>query len=276
MNVHYLDKAAFMHGNAGEGEEAMVFETSPSYDDIVVKVRNVLNWINPSDGVKLVGRYDVGVGVKSRLKSMPITSQLHWDVYKEKVEGSQDKSLELFATKVEVPRPLLDLNRNVSSPIHDVVVVYDHNAASQPPSSQPNEEDINARAIVLVGDDHVEDEAVLMLMNMQMFLLMKMPLLMLMEMLLLKMMCMRKKNRFITIPLVTWMSLCINKTWTGTYLIAVCVGMSRMMRVHRKNWMRMDSRRKKIKFTRRSLVRKEDPLCFVILALPTRPLLMVA
>ena len=163
MNVHYLDKAAFMDGNADEGEEAMVFDTSPSYDDIVVKVRNVLNWINPSDGVKLIGRYDVGVGVRSRLKSMPITSQLHWDVYKEKVEGSQDKSLELFATrqvKVEVPRPLLDLNRNVSSPIHDDVVVYDHNAASQPPSSQPNEEDINARAIVLVGDDHVEDEAV--------------------------------------------------------------------------------------------------------------------
>ena len=155
MNVHYLDKAAFMDGNADEGEEAMVFDTSPSYDDIVVKVRSVLNWINPSDGVKLIGRYDVGVGVRSRLKSMPITSQLHWDVYKEKVEGSQDKSLELFATKVEVPRPLLDLNRNVSSPIHDAVVVYDHNAASQPPSSQPNEEDINARAIVLLGDDHV-------------------------------------------------------------------------------------------------------------------------
>ena len=128
MNVHYLDKAAFMDGNADEGEEAMVFDTSPSYDDIVVKVRNILNWINPSDVVKLIGRYDVGVGVKSRLKRMPITSQLHWDVYKEKVEGSHDKSLELFATKVEVPRPLLDLNRKVSSPIHDVVVVYEHNA----------------------------------------------------------------------------------------------------------------------------------------------------
>src|SRR3990170_4979932 len=157
VNVHYLDKAAFMDGNADEGEEAMVFDTSPSYDDIVVKVRSVLNWINPSDGVKLIGRYDVGVGVKSRLKSMPITSQLHWNVYKDKVEGSQDKSLELFATKVEVPRLLLDLNQNVSSPIHDGVVVYDHNAGSQ-----PNAEDINARAIVLLGDhiDHVGDEAI--------------------------------------------------------------------------------------------------------------------
>ena len=54
--------------------------------------------------VKLIERYDVGLGVKSRLKSMPITSQMHWNVYKDKVEESQDKSLELFDRKVEVPR----------------------------------------------------------------------------------------------------------------------------------------------------------------------------
>ena len=135
VNVHYLDNAPFMNGNADEGEEPMVFDTSPSYNDIIVKVSSVLNWINPSDEVKLIGRYDVGVGVKSRLKSMSITSELHWDVYKDKVKGSQDKSIELFATKVEVPRLLLDMNRNVSSPIHDGVVVYDHNPGSQPPSS---------------------------------------------------------------------------------------------------------------------------------------------
>ena len=33
VNVHYLDKVAFMYGNADEGEEAMVFDTSPSYDE---------------------------------------------------------------------------------------------------------------------------------------------------------------------------------------------------------------------------------------------------
>ena len=58
--------------------------------------------------------------------------------------------------------------------------------------------------------------------------------------------------------------------------ITVCVVMARMTWVLRKNWTRMDSRRKKIKYTRRSMARKEDPLCFVILVLPTRPLLMVA
>ena len=88
VNVHYLDKSTFMLGNDDEGEEAMVFDTSPNFDDLVVKVRSVLHWNDPNAEVKLIGRYDVGLGVKSRLKSMPITSQLHWYVYKEKVEGS--------------------------------------------------------------------------------------------------------------------------------------------------------------------------------------------
>ena len=111
VNVHYLDKSTFMLGNDDEGEEAMVFDTSPSFDDLVVKVRSVLHWNDPNAEVKLIGRYDVGLGVKSRLKSMPITSQLHWNVYKEKVDASQDKSLEIFATKVDPPPPLqIDLN----------------------------------------------------------------------------------------------------------------------------------------------------------------------
>ena len=153
-----------MNGNADEGEEPMVFDSSPSYDEVVVKVRNVLDWIDPNDEVKLIGRYDVGVGAKSRLKSMPITSELHWKVYKDKVEESEDRSLELFSTKVEVPRLQIDLNRNVSSPMHDGrVEVYVPNSSSQPPSSQPNEAEMNARAIVIQekgiqaiahGDDH--------------------------------------------------------------------------------------------------------------------------
>ena len=198
---------------------------------------------------------------------MPITSQLHWDVYKEKVEGSQDKSLELFATKVEVPRTLLDLNRNVSSPIHDGVVVYDHIACSQPLSSQPNEEDINARAIVLLGDDHVGDEAVAHVDE--------------------------HANVHVdedAIAHVDGDAIAQDDVYAEEEEIHynpigdldVIVHQqdvhrkSWMMRVHRKSWMRMDSRRKKVTFTRRSMARKEDPLRFVILVLPTRPLLMVA
>ena len=73
-----------MNGNDDEGEEHMVIEYSPTYEDVVVKVRSVLHWMDPSDEVKLIGRYDVGVGVKSRLKSMPITSELQWKVYRVK------------------------------------------------------------------------------------------------------------------------------------------------------------------------------------------------
>lgn len=155
VNVHYLDKVAFLSNNEDKGEEPMVFETSPSYEEVVEKVRHVLEWMDPNDGVKLIGRYDVGVGAKSRLKSMPITSDLHWEVYKEKVAQSEDKSLELFATKIQPPRFTIDLNRHVSPPTHDMtestsvplvenrVVVYAPNASRQPrpqhTSSQANE-----------------------------------------------------------------------------------------------------------------------------------------
>ena len=162
VNVHYLDKSTFMLGNDDEGEEAMVFDTSPSFDDLVVQVRSVLHWNDPNAEVKIIGRYDVGLGVKSQLKSMPITSQLHWNVYKEKVDASQDKSLEIFATKVDPTPPLqIDLNRNASSPIHDdSAKVYVPNCSSQPLSSQPNEDHINASAIVLRHDaiPHVEED----------------------------------------------------------------------------------------------------------------------
>ena len=112
------------------------------------------------------------MGVKSRLKSMPITSQLHWNVYKDKVDASQDKSLEIFAIKADPPPPLqIDLNRNVSFPIHDgSAKVYVPNYSNQPPSSQPNEDHINASAIVLRdyaiplvqedASDHVDDDAI--------------------------------------------------------------------------------------------------------------------
>ena len=88
-----------MLGNDDEGKEAMVFDTGTSFDGLVVKVRSVLYWNDPNAEVKLIRRHDVGLGVKSRLKTMPITSQLHWNVYKDKVDASQDKSLEIFATK---------------------------------------------------------------------------------------------------------------------------------------------------------------------------------
>ena len=142
VNVHYMDKEAFLSNNADTGEEPLVFDTSPSYEDVVAKVRQVLKWMDTNVDVKLIGRYDVGVGAKSRLKSMPITSDLHWDVYKEKVSQSEDKSLELFATKVESPRFTFDLNRHVSSPMDDMsertmVPLVEHRVVVDAPNVYP-------------------------------------------------------------------------------------------------------------------------------------------
>ncbi|KAE8819769.1 Protease 2 [Hordeum vulgare] len=55
VNVHYMDKEAFLTNNADVDEESIVFDTSPSYDDLVAKVRHVLEWMDPNDGVKLIG-----------------------------------------------------------------------------------------------------------------------------------------------------------------------------------------------------------------------------
>ena len=45
VNLHYLDKKTFMNGNDDQGEEHMVFEYSPTYEDVVVKVRSMyIGW----------------------------------------------------------------------------------------------------------------------------------------------------------------------------------------------------------------------------------------
>ncbi|KAE8815983.1 hypothetical protein D1007_06523 [Hordeum vulgare] len=175
-----MDKEAFLTNNADADEESIVFDASHSYDDLVAKVRHILECMDPNDGVKLIGRYDVGVGVRSRLKSMPITSDLHWDVYKEQVEKLDDKSIELFATKVEPPRPEIDLNRCVSSPmtertsvpsVEQMIMIDATNAYSQPesevefhapnairppPTSQENEVDVIASEEVILKDGDVD------------------------------------------------------------------------------------------------------------------------
>ncbi|KAE8777317.1 hypothetical protein D1007_49924 [Hordeum vulgare] len=143
-----------MKGNTVEGDESMVFVSSPSYEEVVMEVRNVLNWIDLNDEVKLIGRYDVGGGVKSRLNIMPITSELHWKVYKDIVLESQDKSLEIFVTKTELPLVQIDLNQHATSPIHDgSMEVYVPGSSSQP----PNGAKMNDRAMVTQEEEvHVD------------------------------------------------------------------------------------------------------------------------
>ena len=166
VNVHYLDKASFVTKTASDNEEVVVFDTSPSYDEVVIKVRDKLNWMDPNEKVELIGRYDVGVGTKSRLKNMPIISELHWGIYKGKVATSEDMSLELFATKGQGSRLYIDLNRQVSSPCHamspsgsvarvvDSAEVYASNTYSPPPPSQENE--VVGHALEKVNEQYVD------------------------------------------------------------------------------------------------------------------------
>ncbi|KAE8800756.1 hypothetical protein D1007_23760 [Hordeum vulgare] len=191
VNVHYMNKEAFLSNNVDTGEETIVFGISPSYDEVVAEVRHILEWMDPNDVVKLIVRYDVGVGVKSRLKSMSVTSDLHWDVYMEKVAQTEDKLLELFATKVGPPRFAIDLDRRVSYPItkrtsvplveyrividasnayrkphfkppssqENEVELYAPNACSQQPTSQANEVDVIASEKVIQEDGDGDADA---------------------------------------------------------------------------------------------------------------------
>ncbi|KAE8813711.1 hypothetical protein D1007_09218 [Hordeum vulgare] len=125
VDVHYMDKEAFLTNNAIADEEAIVF-----------------------------------------IQALSMMSLLQ----KKKLDQSEDKSLELFATKVEPPRIAIDLNRIVSSPMTEMtnvpfvekmimidasnaysqpqsskeseVELYAPNACSQPPTSQANEVDV--------------------------------------------------------------------------------------------------------------------------------------
>ncbi|KAK1678632.1 hypothetical protein QYE76_039480 [Lolium multiflorum] len=113
VHVHHVDKDAYLKGNIEPDPEEvdLVFDLSPSFAEVVAQVRVDLNWNEPNDGVELEGRHNVGFGMHTRWKTMRINSEQRWSVYKETVAGSQDKALELFATKTVDARIELDLNR---------------------------------------------------------------------------------------------------------------------------------------------------------------------
>ena len=94
-------------------------------------MRIALEWTNPNDLVELEGRHNVGFGMHSRWNTMPLNSESCSSLYKEMVSGSQDKALELFATKKVDSRVHTDLNRCASHEVHDT--------ASSPPRMTQNE-----------------------------------------------------------------------------------------------------------------------------------------
>jgi hypothetical protein len=111
----FLDKVPFLKGNLeGDAEEVVMV---PTYAEVVDKVREQLKWNDPSYLVELEGRRNVGFGMHFRWKTMPLNSEQCWVAYKEVVAKSQDKALELFATKKIDSRYEFHLNRCVS-PLH--------------------------------------------------------------------------------------------------------------------------------------------------------------
>src|ERR1041385_5114919 len=113
VNVHHVDKGAFIKGNVEVDLEeiAMVFENIPTYAEVVERCKEELKWTHRNYVVELEGRHNVGFGLHLRWKIMRVNSKLCWSAYKEVAAESQDKALELFATR----KVALDLNH--SSPV---------------------------------------------------------------------------------------------------------------------------------------------------------------
>ena len=114
--VHHGDKDAFLKGNIEPDPDELdiVFDSSPSYAELLQQVRKELNWMDLSDIVELEGRHNVGFGMHVCWKTMRVNSEQRWVAYKETVVESLDKALELFATKKVDSSLHLDLNRNPS------------------------------------------------------------------------------------------------------------------------------------------------------------------
>ncbi|KAE8804839.1 hypothetical protein D1007_19073 [Hordeum vulgare] len=135
VNIHYVDKVAFMNVDiVDKYEEVLTFLDSPTYEEVVAETQIRLKWVDPSDQIELLGRYDVGSAHKCRMKTMPIKSNLHWVAYKEAVASSIDKSLEVFASTM-VNAPLhVDLNQPLVddlSPYSGVAPIVEHKVEVQ-------------------------------------------------------------------------------------------------------------------------------------------------
>src|SRR3954465_3227890 len=72
INVHHVDKEAFIKGNGefDKEEVVVVFEHSPTYAELVERCKEELKWTHQNDVVELKGRHNVGFGHHVRWKIM--------------------------------------------------------------------------------------------------------------------------------------------------------------------------------------------------------------
>ena len=74
--VHHGDKDTFLKGNIEPDLDKldMVFDSSPSYAELLQQVWKDLNWMDPSDIIELEGRHNVGFGMHICWKTMHVNS----------------------------------------------------------------------------------------------------------------------------------------------------------------------------------------------------------
>src|SRR3954465_14198776 len=80
VHVHHVDKDAFLRGNIEPDldELDLVFERTPTYDEVLEQLRIELKWMDPNDFVELEGRHNVGFGMHVHSKTMRIFSKARW------------------------------------------------------------------------------------------------------------------------------------------------------------------------------------------------------
>ncbi|KAE8821413.1 hypothetical protein D1007_00556 [Hordeum vulgare] len=161
--VHHVDKDAFLKGNIDPDPDEldMVFDCCPSYAELLEQVRKDLNWMDPSDVVEFDGGHNVGLGMHIRWKTMRVNSEQRWLAYKDMVDESLDKALELFAIKINDPNLHLDLNW-VASPIVEASPPCINEEANIKPlltqQSRTQNSKIQHEPLLEENDEHDDDE----------------------------------------------------------------------------------------------------------------------
>ncbi|XP_015612575.1 uncharacterized protein [Oryza sativa Japonica Group] len=103
VRLHY-GGSVVEQSNSGSNFEGMsvkqlIFGGKPSFEELVCHTKDVLGWSNQS--IAIQGRYDVGAGPISHKYMLDLNGELEWNTYVDIVLGSQFKSLEVVASKLD-------------------------------------------------------------------------------------------------------------------------------------------------------------------------------
>jgi hypothetical protein len=103
VRLHY-GGSVVEQSNSGSNFEGMsvkqlIFGGKPSFEELVCRTKDVLGWSNQS--IAIQGRYNVGAGPISHKYMLDLNGELEWNTYVDIVLGSQFKSFEVVASKLD-------------------------------------------------------------------------------------------------------------------------------------------------------------------------------